>query len=96
MSSKVHLSWIFGALLCSGLSAEIARADQPGPDSECGQKIRAKDVLVLDVAPLRRHPEMAQDFVVERAGEFRLLTTELEEIRTRSRPSRIRSSARLP
>jgi hypothetical protein len=31
---------------------------------------------------------MAQEFVVERAGEFRLLTTKLEEIRTRSRPSR--------
>ncbi len=54
----------------------------------CGQKIRVKDVLVLDLEPLRRHPEMAQDFVVERAGEFRLLTTRLEEIRTRSRPSR--------
>ncbi len=44
--------------------------------------------MVLDLEHLRGQPEMAQDFVVERAGEFRLLTTDLEEIRTRSRPSR--------
>jgi len=45
-------------------------------------------VTVLNLEPLRRQPEMAQEFVVERAGEFRLLTSEPEEIRTRSRPSR--------
>ena len=79
------MSWIVGALLCAGLSA---KAGEEGPDSRCGQKINMRDVLVLDLKHLRRQPEMAQDFVVDRAGEFRLLTTELEEIRTRSRPSR--------
>ena len=72
-------------MLCSGLSTEAVRAN---PDPECGQQIRARDVLVLDLGQLRRRPETAQEFVVERAGEFRLLTTEIEEIRTRSRPSR--------
>jgi len=88
MSRKIHLGWILGTVLCFGLSAETVGDDRTGPDSVCGQTIRAKDVYVLDLEPLRRHPEMAQDFVVERAGEFRLLTTEPEEIRTRSRPSR--------
>ena len=88
MSRSIHFSWILGALLCSGLSAEIAVADRPGTDSRCGQKINMRDVLVIDVEHLRRQPDMAQDFVVDRAGEFKLLTTELEEIKTRSRPSR--------
>jgi len=88
MSRKIHLGWILGTVLCSGLSAEIVVADQSRPDSGCGLKIKAKDVLVLDVAPMRRHPEMAHDFVVEHAGEYMLADVEPEEIRTRSRPSR--------
>ena len=80
-----HLGWILGTVLCYGLSAEAAQANR---DPECGQQIRARDVLVLDLEHLRRHPESAQEFVVERAGEFRLLTTEIEEIRTRARPAR--------
>ena len=85
MNRRIHLSWIFGIVLCFGLSAEAAKAD---PDSVCGRKINARDVFVLDLEAFRRRPEMAQEFVVENAGEFRLLTTDLEEIRTRSRPSR--------
>jgi len=88
MSRRLHLGWILGTVLCFGLSAKIVVADQAGPVSGCGQKIAMRDVLVLDLEPLRRHPELAQDFVVEHAGDFKLLTTELEEIRTRSRPSR--------
>jgi len=79
------MGWILGIVLCCGLSADPVRA---APDSECGRKINARDVLVLDLEHLRRHPEMAQEFVVERAGEFRLLTTEIEEIHTRVRPAR--------
>ena len=85
MNTRIHLSWIFGIVLCFGLSAEAAKTD---PDSVCGRKINARDVFVLDLEAFRRRPEMAQEFVVENAGEFRLLTTDLEEIRTRSRPSR--------
>jgi hypothetical protein len=88
MSRRIHPGWILGTVLCCGLPAETIASDQAGPDSGCGQKITMRDVLVLDLEPLRAHPEMAQEFVVERAGEFRLLTTKLEEIRTRSRPSR--------
>jgi len=93
MDNRVHLSWILGAFLLSALSAETASADRPRADSRCGQKISMRDVLVLDLEHLRSQPEMAQDFVVERAGKFKLLTTELDEIRTRSRPSRDPDSA---
>ena len=88
MSRKIHLGWILGTVLCFGLSAETVGDDRTGPDSVCGQKINMRDVMVLNLEPLRRRPEMAQDFVIERAGDFELLATELEEIRTRSRPSR--------
>ena len=88
MDSRVHLNWILGAFLCSALVAETAGADRPRADSRCGQKISMRDVLVLDLEHLRGQPDIAQDFVFDRAGEFRLLTTELEEIITRSRPSR--------
>jgi hypothetical protein len=88
MSRKIYLGWILGTMLCSGLSAENVGADQAGPDSGCGQKIRMRDVFVLDLESFRSHPEMAQGFVLERVGEFRLVKTEPEEIRTRSRPSR--------
>lgn len=44
--------------------------------------------MVLDLESLQRHPELAQNFVTERVGEFRLVNTRPEEIRTRSRPSR--------
>jgi len=81
MSRRIHLGWMLSTLLCSGLLADTAV-------SECGPRISVRDVLVLDLEPLRSRPERAQDFVVERAGDFELLATDLEEIRTRSRPSR--------
>jgi hypothetical protein len=46
-----------------------------------------KDVLVLDLRPLRRQPDKAREFVIDRAGEFRLAGTEPEEIRSRIRPA---------
>lgn len=85
MTRTPHLGWMLGTVLCYGLSADPVLA---APDSECGRKINARDVLVLDLEHLRRYPDMAQEFVVEQAGEFRLLTTEIEEIRTRARPAR--------
>ena len=45
-------------------------------------------MLVLDVERFRADPVMAQQYVDERAGDFRLLKTRIEEIRTRSRPSK--------
>jgi hypothetical protein len=88
MSRRIHLGWILGTVLCCGLSAGTVGADQKISATECGRKISPKDVLVLDLEHLRSRPEVAHDFVVERAGEYRLAYVEPEEIRTRSRPSR--------
>ena len=88
MSRKIHLGRILGIGLCFGLFAETIEAGQAGSGTACGQEIRAKDVLVLDLERMRRLPEMAQDFADEQAGDFRLLLTGIEEIRTRSRHSK--------
>ena len=88
MNRIIHLCWILGFGLCSGLSAETIKTDQANSDTVCGQDIRMHDVLVLDLESMRRDPDMAQNFVDEYAGEFRLVDTEPEEIRTRSRRSK--------
>ena len=88
MNRIIHLCWILGFGLCSGLSAEAIKSSQVNPEAGCGQDIRMRDVLVLDLEPFRGHPEMAQDFVDKYAGEFRLVYTAPEEIRTRSRASK--------
>jgi hypothetical protein len=88
MSRNIHLGLILGIGLCSGLSAETIKTDQADSDVVCGQDIRMHDVLVLDLEPMRRDPEMAQSYVDERVGEFRLVNSDIEEIRTRSRPAK--------
>jgi hypothetical protein len=88
MNRKIQLGWILGIGLCSGLSAQTINSGLPGSDAPCGQNVRMKDVLVLDLQPLRRQPEKAQEYVDERAGEFRLADTKPEVIKTRSRFSK--------
>ncbi|MFC1776063.1 hypothetical protein ACFL3I_01820 [Pseudomonadota bacterium] len=100
MGRNIHLGLILGIGLYSGLSAETGNLGQAGSDVVCGQDIRMHDVLVLDLEPMRNDPEMAQDFVDQRAGDFRLVNSDIEEIRTRSRPSKdphgvIRSARKL-
>ena len=88
MSRKIYLGLILGIGLCSGLSADTTNTGRADPDTVCGQNIKMHDVLVLDLEPMRYDPEMAQEFVHERAGKFRLVNYDIEEIRTRSRPSK--------
>jgi hypothetical protein len=88
MGRHIYLSLILGIGLCSSLSAEITDTSQTHSDTVCGQDIRMHDVLVLDLEPMRRDPDMAQSYVDERAGEFRLVNSDIEEIRTRSRPAK--------
>jgi len=88
MVNKIHLGLILVFGLCSGLSAETIITNRVDSDVACGQDIRMRDVLVLDLEPMRRDPEMAQGYVDERVGEFRLINSDIEEIRTRSRPSK--------
>ena len=88
MVNKIHLGLILGIGVCSGLSADTITNNRADSDVVCGQDVRMRDVLVLDLEPMRRDPDMAQDFVDKRAGEFRLINSDIEEIRTRSRPSK--------
>jgi hypothetical protein len=71
-----------------GLPATGAPADQGTHGGKCGLQIRATDVLVLDLQHVHGDPEMAHEFVLEHAGEYRLAFVQPEEIRTRGRPSR--------
>jgi hypothetical protein len=56
-------------------------------DSVCGQELRPRDVLVLDLQQMTGKPELAHDFVVDQAGEYRLATPLIQEFRMPFRPS---------
>jgi len=88
MSRNIHLGLMLSIGLCSGLAADTTNTGQAETGTVCGQNIRMHDVLVLDLEPMRRDPDMAQDFVDQQAGDFRLVNSDIEEIRTRSRPSK--------
>ena len=88
MDKRIHLGWILGIGLSFMPSAEAIQPSQPNPGDGCGQNIAMRDVLVLDVESRRRDPELAQEYVDKHAGDFRLLKSDIEEIITRSRPSK--------
>ncbi len=88
MNRIIHLGWILGLGLCSGLLAEPVESGQRYSDTKCGQAINKRDVLVLDLAPFRAHPDMAQEFVEEHAGQFVLVNTKPEVIIIPVRPSK--------
>ena len=87
MKSRFYLAWILGVGLWSGLSADSGEPGHEYSGSECGQDVRMRDVLVLDLESFRAHPEEAQEFVDRRVGEFRLVNTKPEVIITPYRPS---------
>jgi hypothetical protein len=88
MSGKARLGWVLGIGLCSCVSAETTDPVREFSDNGCTQQLRPKEVLVLDLEPMRTQPETAQEFVTEYAGEFMLFSTKPEVIITRSRASK--------
>ena len=88
MGRNVNLVLIMSIGLCSGLFADTIKPDPADSGTICGRDIRMHDVLVLNLEPMRRDPDFAQNYVEERVGEFRLVNSDIEEIRTRSRPSK--------
>ena len=74
--------------LCAALTPEAIASSHTDSESVCGQMITKRDVLVLDLESMRHDPEKAQQYIIDQAGEFRLLSPEIEEIFTRSRPSK--------
>jgi len=88
MDRTTHLAWVLSIGLCTGLSSEAIAANQVDPEVVCGQMVAKRDVLVLNLESMRYDPEKAQQYIIDQAGEFRLLSPKIEEILTRSRPSK--------
>jgi len=74
--------------LCATLIPEAIASSHIDSDAVCGQMISKRDVLVLDLESMRFNPEKAQQYIIDQAGEFRLLSLDIEEFFTRSRPSK--------
>jgi hypothetical protein len=62
-------------------------ADPESLETVCGQELRARDVLVLDLQPMVRTPDLAHEFVIEHAGDYRLADPLIQEFRMPFRPS---------
>ena len=88
MGSKIYLAGILSIGLCSGLCAESIESDQTQTDTPCGRDVNKWEVLVLDLEPFRREPQLAQEFVDKNAVQYRLIDTKPEVIITRSRVSK--------
>lgn len=69
------------------LSAGDVHTAQKGSPAVCGEQLSPRDVLVLDVQQLSNHPEQAQKFVLDQAGEYRLAKPVIQELRLKSRPN---------
>lgn len=84
MIGRFHLTCLLGAgiSVCASLPAE-----PESHETVCGLELRAQDVLVLDVQHMIRTPELADEFVIERAGEYRLADPLIQEFRMPFRPS---------
>ena len=88
MNSRYHLSWILGIGLCSAVFAEADEPANVGIDTACAEETRVRDVLVLDLEPFLYQPELAEGFIEEQVGGYRLLSTNPEEMITPYRPSK--------
>jgi hypothetical protein len=90
MNRLLQMIWICGFGICCTLITPASAVGQGYEDSGCGPSIRHREVLVLDLEPLRGQPDAAIEWVSEAAGQYRLISTEPEEFRTRHRASRDR------
>lgn len=85
MNWKIHAALIWGFGLYLALMSE---AGQAAPVSGCGQDVGMRDVMVLDLEPFGRDPETTEEYLLEYAGQYRLLNARIEEIFMRSRPAK--------
>ena len=81
----MHSSLIWGVVLCFCL---FAGTGQTASATVCGEDIRTRDVMVLDLEPFGNDLETTQEYLIEHAGEYRLYNAKPEEIITRSRPKK--------
>ena len=90
MIRRIHGIFLLlaGMGFCIGLSAGNAFPGSEGRPAICGEQLSARDVLVLDVQHLSNQPEVAQQYVLDQAGEYRLAKPVIQEIRLKSRPTK--------
>ena len=69
------------------LTAVVAQGDEPAPAAVCGLELSPRDVLVQDVQHLVTDPDQADDYVIERAGNYRLADPLIDEFRMPFRPT---------
>ncbi|MEE4217827.1 MAG: hypothetical protein V2I48_09470 [Xanthomonadales bacterium] len=77
-----------GMGLCAVFSAGNAFPISEGRPAICGAQLSARDVLVLDVQHLSSQPELAQQYVLDQAGEYRLAKPIIQELILKSRPGK--------
>ena len=85
MYGRTFAGLLWGLCLCFTLLAETSQAASTGG---CGQDIRTRDVMVLDLEPFGNDLETTRKYLFEYAGEYRLLDMKPEEIILRSRPGK--------
>ena len=83
-----HICVLSAALAICIVTAEASEPEATESDAVCGLELHSRDVLVLDVQHLLNTPDLADDFVIEHAGEYRLADPLIEEVRMSSRPSK--------
>ena len=76
-----------GMSVCAALPAEMSDSAPERLSTVCDQELRARDVLVLDLRHMVRTPDLANEFVLEQAGEYRLAKPLIQEYRMPFRPS---------
>lgn len=76
-----------GIGMYAALPAQAAGPALETPSAGCGQELSARDVLVLDLQHMGKTPELAQDYVLEQAGDYRLAQPLIQEFRMKKRPS---------
>lgn len=70
-------------LLCSNVAiAQIISPDQE-TSAHCGEKVKTKDVMVLDVEPFQGNNQAILDFVAKHAGEVSMYSPAPELIETK-------------
>lgn len=77
-----------GMGICTTLLTVNAYSTPVDRAAICGEKLSARDVLVLDVQHLGDQPEQAQQYLLEQAGEYRLAKPIIQEIILQSRPAK--------
>lgn len=80
-------NYLPGVAIAAGIALTAMAAEDDAPAPLCGQDLSSRDVLVLDVQHFLTDPDLADDYVIERAGNYRLADPLIDEVRMPFRPA---------